>query len=96
MTLTVKAVATARRNLAQRIQRFLDALDREKRGLTAWEADQLATALRYLGSGAYREGEEAMLRTERAEAFEPAGYQPKRADVPDFRAELLRLLAEEG
>lgn len=38
MTLSPKAVATARRNLAQRIERGITTLEKEAREPTPWEA----------------------------------------------------------
>jgi hypothetical protein len=56
-------VATARRNLAQRIERFLAA--RRETILTAGEATNITAALAFLESGRYPKGEDAMMLAEK-------------------------------
>ena len=64
MTMTQKSVATARRNLAYRIMRYLDALDEEKRRPSLHEGEQLLKALAKLKSTDYPDGEVAMMWAE--------------------------------
>jgi len=46
----------------------------EKREPTAWESYHLADAILLLEVRFYREGEDAMMSAERADAFEPTGW----------------------
>jgi hypothetical protein len=58
--------ATARRNLLQRIDRFVTALERSQRPPTAHEAQGVLDALASLELRLYPLGEEAMMRVEKA------------------------------
>jgi len=57
------AIATARRDLAQRLERFLAA--KRESVLTAGEATNVAAALACLESGRYPDGEDAMMLAEK-------------------------------
>ena len=62
MTVSPAAVATARRNVAQRIERFLNGLERAGR---LPNRHHLREAFQKLEAGQYPEGEDAMLKAER-------------------------------
>src|SRR5476649_546881 len=63
------AVKTAQRNLAWRIERFLDGLDRDGRAPSLWETWCLEDALLLLESMSYAGGEQAMMQVEKADIF---------------------------
>jgi hypothetical protein len=63
------AVKTAQRNLASRIERFLDGLDRESRAPSLRETWCLEDALLLLESMSYAGGEHAMMQAEKADIF---------------------------
>ncbi len=65
MTPEPTARATARRNVAERIDRFLAGLDRAKRQPNRRELFWLRAALSNLEENSYPAGEEAMDRAER-------------------------------
>lgn len=69
---TPDARATARRNLAYRIDRFLREQD-GKPAITGWQADRLLVAMHMLEAGRCPEGEDVMRDAEKPH-FEPAGY----------------------
>jgi len=56
-------IATARRNLVQRLERFLGA--KRETILTASEATNVAAALTHLDHSRYPEGEDAMMLAEK-------------------------------
>jgi len=60
---TPRSIATARRNLAQRVERFLAA--KRESVLTAGEATNIAAALACLERGRYPDGEDAMMLAEK-------------------------------
>jgi len=62
MTVSPAAVATARRNVVQRIERFLNGLERARRPPNRRELYHLREALQKLEAGQYPEGEDAMLK----------------------------------
>jgi hypothetical protein len=66
MTLNPTARATARRDVADRIDRFLTGLERARRLPNRRELFWLRDALARLQEGQYPEGEEAMHKAERA------------------------------
>jgi hypothetical protein len=66
MTLNPAARATARRNVADRIDRFLNGLERARRQPNGREVFWLREALANLKEGRYPGGEEAMDTAERA------------------------------
>jgi hypothetical protein len=65
MTLNPTALATARRNVAERIDRFLTGLERARRLPNRRELFWLRGALENLEEGRYQAGEEAMDKAER-------------------------------
>jgi hypothetical protein len=69
MTLNPTAVVTARRNVVDRIGRFLRGLGTVQRQPTPTELFWLRRALVNLQEGQYRDGEDAMARAERATAI---------------------------
>ena len=93
MTVSSAAVATARRNVAQRIERFLNGLERARRPPNRRELHHLREAFQKLEAGQYPEGEDAMLNAERIAPI-PEGAVPESApvSVQELRAELRRIL----
>jgi hypothetical protein len=101
MTMSPRALATARRNLAQRIDRFIDSLEREGRDPNRLEADFALSALGHLAVDQWPMGEDAMMRAERAANATPAevanargGHKPVTAK--HLRAELEKILQNKG
>ena len=96
MTVSPAAVATARRNVAQRIERFLNGLERAGRPPNRRELHHLREALQKLEAGQYPEGEDAMPDAERMapipEAGAPAVPESDPASIQELRAELRRIL----
>lgn len=97
MSMNPRAMATARRNLVQRVTRFLDALDRESRDPNRVEGDHVLSALGHLAVDQWPHGEEAMMRAERAITATPqeitnvrAAYEP--ATTKRLRAELEKII----
>ena len=71
------AHSTARRNLAQRIERFLRARDALASSmLSDWQADQIFVAIKLLDAEHFADGEHAMMRADKASIFEPMEYVP--------------------
>ena len=66
MTMNPTARATARRNITERIDRFLDGLDHAGRLPNRRELFWLRAALANLKEGQYSAGEDAMDKAERA------------------------------
>jgi len=69
-------IATARRNLAQRIERFVAALEQAGRDPTRLEANHVAAAIGCLRQDLWPDGETMMLYAEkgwRPELVNPAG-----------------------
>ena len=100
MSMTVQAMATARRNVAERIARFLDDVERDGRELSHWEGDHVRYALAALERRYYPAGEDAMMRAERPDLFRSSNLANRRAmssEAPmlaDLRARLARLQAD--
>ena len=83
-------IATAHRNLYQRIGNMLDTLFNP----TPWQIDMIDSALDDLASGRYLDGEFAMSRAERPDVYEPAGYKAGPViTVDDLRRRLGELAA---
>lgn len=82
MEMTLEAAAAAKRNLAQRIERFLEIVEREKMPLGPWETNMLCKALACLETGTYRLGEEVMLHVERGEVYRKPEAVAALADAP--------------
>jgi hypothetical protein len=87
--------STARRNLAQRIDRFLRAqAAMPAPTMTGWQADQVFVAIELLGGEHFVDGEHAMMRSEFASVLEPAGYvATARHDVRQLLERLQKVLA---
>ena len=97
MSMNPSALATARRNLAQRIARFLDTLDGASRNPNSVEGSFVLSALGHLAVDLWPEGERAMLKAERAGGTSPrdianvhASYRP--VTTRELRAELEKIL----
>jgi len=58
------ALATARRNIGQRIDRFIEMLERSPREPDPWEAEHIQQALAALEELDFPRGESAMMWTE--------------------------------
>jgi hypothetical protein len=89
MTLNPTARATARRKVADRIDRFLRDLESADRLPTPRELFWLRRALANLQEGDYRDGEDAMDRAERALAIPEHAANDVSAKV-EMTAEQLR------
>jgi hypothetical protein len=75
MTLAPAETVTARRNLAQRIDRILrEAISTST--LSGWQADQIFVAIELLNEGHFADGEHAVMKAEKASMFEPSNYAP--------------------
>jgi hypothetical protein len=90
-------MATARRNLAHRITRFLKTVESQSRQPNRLEGDFVLSALGHLAVDQCPMGEEAMLRAERAATATPqeianvrAAYAP--VTTKHLRSELERIL----
>jgi hypothetical protein len=98
MTLTPAAIATARRNVAQRIERFLASLERDGRLPNRRDRFYLREALEKLATGQFPTAEEAMLKAERSlsipEALAEDLSKSDRVTVVDLRAQLDSILKE--
>lgn len=64
MTLSPKAVQTARRNLAQRIGRLISTLEKEAREPTPWQAHYSVIALQLLEAERYADGEDVAFKAD--------------------------------
>ena len=100
MALSPTAVVAARRNVAQRIERFLAGLDRAHRPPNRRELYYLRQALHKLEAGQYPEGEDAMMRAEGPNAIPEHAANDlgtnAMATVTELQAELDRILKGEG
>ena len=100
MTVNPAAAVTARRNVAQRIERLLASLDSARRQPSRREVFHVCTALDRMKVGRYPEAEEAMLRAEHASPV-PAEFANRLdvnapATVEQLRAQLAEALVSEG
>jgi hypothetical protein len=100
MTQNSTARATARRNVADRVDRFLKGLERAKRQPNRRELFWLREALANLQEGQYPAGEEAMDKAERAlpvpeHSVSDLGTNAG-ATVEQLRAQLDRIMKPEG
>jgi hypothetical protein len=82
------SIATARRNLAQRIERLLTT--KRERFLTAGEATNIAAALACLESGRYADGEDAVMLAEKD--WPPRGEVGKATTIEVLAERLAELL----
>ena len=97
MTLSPTAIATARRNLAQRMERYLEAAERDGKSLGPWETDLLCRVVALLETGGYRMGEDVMLYVERPDLYCTPKVLADVADGPmltagEVRANLAKVL----
>lgn len=94
MTIDAKGLATARRNLAQRIERLLANLNKEAREPTPWEAHYAVIAMEHLEFERYPDGEWIALHAEREDIFntsvspKPLPPDAKTATAAELRARL--------
>jgi len=88
-------IPTARRNVAWRIEQLLGAqAAKAASDLTGWQADQVLAAIEAMDEECFADGERAMMKAERPDLWEPAGYLPvNRQDVAQLLAALERALA---
>lgn len=97
MTLSTTAVATARRNLAQRIGRLVSTMEKEPREPTPWEAHYTVIALQLLEAERYSDGEWVALQAEREDVFNapvspsPLPTDANTASTSELRARLTSL-----
>ena len=100
MTLNPTARATARRNVADRIDRFLNGLGRTRRQPNRRELFWLREALANLQEGQYPRGEEAMDKAERTLPIPEHAANDLNTNVgmtvEQLRAELDRIMKAEG
>jgi hypothetical protein len=100
MTLNPTARATARRNVAERIDRFLNGLEGARRLPNRRELFWLRETLGNLQEGQYPAGEEAMDKAERALPIpEHAANDPSTnagATVEQLRVQLDEIMKAEG
>jgi len=100
MSLNPTARATARRNVAERIDRFLNGLQRVKRLPNRRELFWLRHALADLQEGQYPAGEDAMDKAERALPIpEHAASDPSTnaaATIEQLRTQLNQIMKAEG
>ena len=100
MTLSTTAVATARRNLAQRIGRLIKAMETEPREPTSWEAHYTVIALQLLEAERYADGEWIVLHAERPDIFDtpihptPLPVDASVATTAELRARLAGLYGQ--
>ena len=95
-----KAVATARRNLAQRIGRTITNLEMDAREPTPWEAHYTVIALQLLEAERYADGEWIVLHAERPDIFDtpihptPLPVDASVATTAELRARLAGLYGQ--
>lgn len=74
-TAHVALIPTARRNLAFRIEGLLRGKDgQEVPNLTAWRPDMVLAGIEATDEGRSAEGEDVMMKAERPDLWERAGY----------------------
>lgn len=83
------AHATARRNLAQRIERFLRA-----QIPSDWQADQVMVAIEMLDAERFSDGERVMMYVEKPKVWAPVEYSSvERRDARELLEQLHKMLA---
>lgn len=94
--ITLKAQQTARRNLAQRIERNIETIAKTAREPTPWEQHYLSLAIDDLAARHYAKGEDTALWAEGQAVFDhPVHPKPLPADARTATlAELRARLAE--
>jgi hypothetical protein len=85
------AIATARRNAAQRVERLLVLLERDGRAPGARQRCHLLEALERLAAGQFPQAEEAMLKAERSRSV-VAAVRRDGMSIGDMRAQLDSIL----
>jgi hypothetical protein len=80
----------AQRNLARRVERFLDGIDGANRGPDQWEVHHVLNALGLMTLGDFHEGEHAMMLAER-EAPQRSGHHAAAAAASTEAATLTQL-----
>ena len=99
MIVTLKQLATARRNLAWRIDKLIKKLEIEKKEPTAWEQHYVTPALHDLKRERYRIGEDTIHWAAAPHIFDdPRNQHPlpddaHKATTAALRAELQRLFS---
>lgn len=100
MSLSAIALATARRNVTQRIARFIEALEQAPREPDLWECEHLLRALAALDELDFPRGEQAMMWAEWAaerrspDAMSKLQLVHKVATTGDLRGQLDRIVRE--
>ncbi len=95
MAITPSATAASRRNLVQRIERFLGAVDWEARSLDTWETDLIRRAIAKLQASDFVTGEYVMIKVERRDLYRSeraAAANGPTLTTDDVRASLARVL----
>ena len=97
MSMNPRAIATARRNLAQRISRRLDVIERENRDPNAVEGAFMRSALGHLAVDLWPSGEQAMMHAERAAIATPQEIATAQAaneavTIAHLRSELEKIM----
>lgn len=89
------AHSTSRRNLAQRIERFLrDQEAMPTPTLTGWQADQVLAAIELLEADRFAEGEHVIMKAERPDLWDAPSYMPPHLqNVPQLLDRLQQVLA---
>lgn len=99
MTLDTIAEEAAKRSLVQYLQHFLDAADRNKAPLTAWETDVLCQVMALLQTGHCLLGKEVMIKLDRPDRYCTPEERARVANGPvltvaEMRANLERATSE--
>ena len=100
MEMTTKAAETARRNLVQRMERFLVTSESDRTPIGPWETNLLCRVLAHLQTGQFRAGEDAMLQVESPDLYRSPKALASVANSPTLtvaqvRANLAEVLAEQ-
>lgn len=94
MTMTLKAAETARRNLAQRLERYLAMLEKREAQPGRREGDHLLRALAHLQTGTFADGEREMMWAEWASRQADAEEAHPTATAQVLRQRLDAILEE--
>jgi len=92
MEMTSKALETARRNLTDRIERYLDVLEKRGAKLGLREGGHLERALAQLEAGAFEAGEREMMWAEWATRQPDAADLHPRATVENLKQRLAAIV----
>lgn len=99
--LTLKAQQTARRNLAQRIERIIETIAKTAREPTPWEQHYLSLAIDDLDARHYAKGEGTALWAQGQAVFDhpvhpkPLPAHARTATLAELRARLTEVVAGE-